>query len=95
MQYSKVQIINKLQALGFTAWLYKLGVVNSKILSYANAYNHLDTLKKTGYTHAEAVKLTATKFKLTRRTIYRVVTEMECQVDAPKYLDNLVSKNPH
>lgn len=94
MQYSKAQIINKLQALGFTAWLYKLGVANSKILSYANAYNYMDTMKKTGHTKAEAVKLTASKFKLTRRTMYNVIREMEKPVDLPKYVEKLVSKNP-
>ena len=95
MQYSKVQIISKLQALGFTAWLYRLGVVNSNILSYANAYNHMDLLTKTGYTRAEAIKLTAIKFKINRRTMYRVIATMECPVDVPKYVDKLLSTNPH
>lgn len=95
MQYSKVQIISKLQALGFTAWLYKLGVVNSKILSYANAYNYMGTLEARGATRAEAIKSTAAKFKLTRRTMYNVVREMEAPVDLPKYVEKLVSKNPH
>lgn len=92
MQYSKIQIVNKLQALGFSAWLYKLGVANSKILSYASAYNHMDALKKTGHTQAEAIKLTAQKFKVHRRSMYRVVHEMETPVDVPKYVDKLLSK---
>lgn len=91
-RYSKIHVVNKLQAAGLTGWLYKAGIINSKALCYANAYNYLNALEKTGRPRAEAIKLTAAKFKLTRRTIYNVVCDMEEVQDLPHAVENLLSK---
>ena len=94
MQKSKIQIINKLQAVGFSAWLFNLGVANGKILSYANAYNYMTIQEKQGHTRAEAIKLTAAKLKIARRTMYNVIHDMEKVIEVPDFVEKLLSKNP-
>lgn len=91
-RFSKIHVINKLQTAGLTGWLYKAGIINGKALYYANAYNYLNALEKTGRPRAEAIKLTAAKLKLTRRTIYNVIWEMEQMQDLPPAVENLLSK---
>lgn len=91
-QLSKIDLINRLQKSGLAAWLYRLGVINSRALCYANAYNYMDALEKTGQPRAEAIKLTAAKFKLTRRSVYNIVREMEQVATIPPGVENLVSK---
>lgn len=94
MQYSKIYVVNKLQASGFAAWLFGIGFANSKILDYATVYNYLDIQKKLGYTHAEAVKLTAGKYKITRRSVYNVIADMETFIDVPPFVEKQLSKKP-
>jgi hypothetical protein len=92
MQYSKIFIINTLQVRGVTTFLYKLGIVNSKALSYANFYNYLTAQEATGYTRSEAIKLTANKFKVNRRSIYRAVKDMETPVQVTTEIATLLSQ---
>lgn len=80
--HSKIQIINRLQERGIAGELYKLGMLNTKLIFYANAYNYYDALlKTTDHERHEAIKQTATRFKVDRQTIYNVIKEMESPAD--------------
>lgn len=91
-QYSKVQLINQLQKSGLTAFLYSVNLVSSQAVGHANIYNHLSALVTTGRPRKEAIKLTAAKFRTTRRTIYNIIKSMETSVEVPKNVEKLLSK---
>lgn len=75
---SKIQIINRLQERGIAGELYKLGMLNTKLIFYANAYNYYDALMKTSdEAPSEIVKRTAKRFGVNERTVYRLIREME------------------
>lgn len=88
---SKITIINRLQERGIASELYKLGMLNTKLIFYANAYNYYDALlKTTAEERAEAIKRTAKRFGVDRQTIYNVIKEMETpiEIDVQKLLLN-------
>lgn len=79
---SKIQIINRLQERGIAGELYKLGMLNTKLIFYANAYNYYDALlKTTDEERSTAIKQTAKRFGVDARTIYNVIWEMEAVVE--------------
>lgn len=79
---SKIQIINRLQERGIAGELYKLGMLNTKLIFYANAYNYYDALTKTtDEERHEAIKRTAKRFGVCRHTIYKVIKEMESRAE--------------
>lgn len=90
-QQSKIVIINRLQERGIAGELYKLGMLNPKLIFYANAYNYYDALiKSIADDQADAIKRTAKRFGVERRTIYNVIKEMEAHADVD--VENLLSK---
>lgn len=92
-QYSKITVINQLQEHGFTSLLYKLGVANAAILNYANIYNYYDAQRKAEYTRAEAVKIAAAKFKITRQGVYKALKSMQEPCEIPDGVKRLCFTN--
>ena len=95
MQNSKVSIINKLQSSGLIQELYNLGIVNMKTIIYANVYNHYDAMLKISdeetpkARHSQAIKKTAKKFNCDVSSVYKILKEMETNVNIARLSNTL------
>ena len=71
------EILNELRKGSMINNLAKKGLISPSLLFWHDIYLHFDLLIKMGYESGEAVRMTATKFKVTKKTIYCAINKIK------------------